>query len=566
MTNAVRGADLIARVLDQSGHRTVFTLSGNHIMPVFDAVLGSAIRLIHTRHETAAVHMADAFARLTGEVGIALVTGGQGHTNAVAALTTAQCAETPLVLLSGHAAIMELGCGAFQELAQVELARPVTKASWMVPSADRLGHDLAEAIRIARSGRPGPVHLSLPVDLLEAKLDDRSAIWPASEAMEPRSLLLGPGAAAAILVAMSAARRPLILCGPVLCTPHGRRLQADLQAALGIPVVGMESPRGINDPCLGAFAEMLRQADLIVLLGKPNDFTLRFCEPPHVQASATFIVIDPEAAMLERAAREHGGRIEVAALADTGSAAHSLIAASAIVEKPDGDWLAEVGAAIAYRPQQWDGHRGGQVEAGDQSALPPEAAGAAASARTALHPLDLCRAIQPIMARNPEAVFVCDGGEVGQWAQAGIAAKRRIINGVAGSIGSAVPFAIAARVVEPRAPIIAVSGDGAFGFHMAEFDTAVRCGLPFVVVVGNDARWNAEHQIQLRDYGPARAHSCSLLPTRYDEIARVLGGHGELVTAADQVAPALKRAIASGKPACVNVLIEGHSAPVVRRG
>jgi acetolactate synthase I/II/III large subunit len=176
MTKPLRGADLLTRVLHLAGHRTIFTLSGNHIMPVFDATIGTSLRLIHTRHEAACVHMADAYARLTGEVGIALVTGGQGHTNAVAALTTAQCAEAPVVLLSGHAGVNELGRGAFQELDQVALARPVTKASWMVPSADRMGHDLAAAIRIAQSGRPGPVHLSLPVDLLEARLDDHPGL------------------------------------------------------------------------------------------------------------------------------------------------------------------------------------------------------------------------------------------------------------------------------------------------------------------------------------------------------------------------------------------------------
>lgn len=544
MTSPFRGADLIARTLDRAGHHTIFTLSGNHIMPVYDAVLGTGLKLIHARHEAAAVHMADAFTRLTGEVGIALVTGGQGHTNAVAALTTAQCAEAPLVLLSGHAGAKELGRGAFQELDQVAMARPVTKASWMVRTADRLGHDLAEAVRIARSGRPGPVHLSLPVDLLDAKLTDDRALWPAAEAFAPRWQRLGPGAAAAILVALSAAQRPLILAGPALCTPHGRSRLARLQSALGIPVIGMESPRGVNDPSLGAFAEVLKQADTIVLLAKPHDFTLRFAEPPHVAADAAFVVIDPEAAMLERAAREKSERIEVTAVADGASAVEALIAASGLIEKPDRGWLDEVMAAISYRPSQW-----ANVEGADGR----------------LHPLDLCRAIQPILSRDPSAVFISDGGEVGQWAQAGIDAPRRLINGVAGSIGSALPFALAAREVEPNAPVIAVSGDGAVGFHIAEIDTAVRQDLPFVLVVGNDARWNAEHQIQLREYGADRAHACSLLPTRYDEVAKAFGGHGELVTEAAELAPALERAIASRKPAVVNVMIDGLAAPVVRR-
>ena len=146
--------------------------------------------------------------------------------------------------------------------------------------------------------------------------------------------------------------------------------------------------------------------------------------------------------------------------------------------------------------------------------------------------MELCRALQPIFAQHPDAILVCDGGEIGQWPQAMLAPARRIINGPAGSIGSSIPFAIAARAADPQAPVIAVMGDGTFGFHMAEFDTAVRCNLPFVAVVGNDATWNAEHQIQLREYGPNRTHGCELLPSRYDLVAQALGGHGELVTSA----------------------------------
>ena len=170
MPAQIRGADIIARTLDAAGLTTIFTLSGNHIMPLFDAAIGTRLRLIHVRHEAAAVHMADAGARLTGQCGIVWVSGGAGFTNAAAALCTAQAGEAPLVLLSGHAGIKEVGRGAFQELRQAEMAEPVTKASWVVRSAATLGIELAEAVRIARSGRPGPVHLSLPFDLLEERV------------------------------------------------------------------------------------------------------------------------------------------------------------------------------------------------------------------------------------------------------------------------------------------------------------------------------------------------------------------------------------------------------------
>ncbi len=188
MSNTLRGADIVARSLQRLGCRRIFTLSGNHIMSIFDAALDAGLDLVHVRHEAAAVHMADAHGRLTGEAGIALVTGGPGHANAVGALYTALAAELPMVLLSGHAATWELGRGGFQELRQADMAKPVTKASWTAGSAETLGRDIGEAFRIALSGRRGPVHLSLPSDLLDARLDESAVTWPAS-APAPRTAL-----------------------------------------------------------------------------------------------------------------------------------------------------------------------------------------------------------------------------------------------------------------------------------------------------------------------------------------------------------------------------------------
>ena len=545
MANKIRGADIIARTLDGAGLRTIFTLSGNHIMALFDAALGTGVQLLHVRHEAAAVHMADAWARLTGQCGIALVTGGPGHANAVGALVTALAADSPLVLLSGHAATHELGRGAFQELRQADMAEPATKAALTAHSAAELGRDLARAVRIARSGRPGPVHLSLPQDLLEQELEDTPALWPQAAEFAPISQPLADRAADATLAALASAERPLVLAGPTLCTPSGRTLLRRLAAATGVPAIGMESPRGINDPSLGAFAEVLARADLIVLLGKPHDFTLRFADPPCVDRACRFIALEPDAALMERVAKEKGARLMASAIADAAAATERLIARTAGAPRPSGPWAHEVAEAIAYRPSCW-----------------PALAAATADK---VHPLQLCQAIAPHLAQDRNAILICDGGEVGQWPQAVLTPARRIINGVAGSIGAAIPFAIAARLAEPAAPVIAVMGDGTFGLHMAEFDTAVRYRLPFVAVVGNDATWNAEYQIQLRKYGADRAQGCELLPARYDLVATALGGHGELVTAAGELGPALQRAVASASPACLNVMTRRVPAPVLRR-
>src|SRR5262245_7341843 len=222
MDGRIRGADVLIRALGGTAVDKIFTLSGNHIMPAFDAVIGTGIQLLHVRHEAAAVHMADAWARLTGQCGIALVTGGPGHANAVGALLTALAAESPLVLLSGHAATHELGRGAFQELPQADMALPATKAAWTANRASELGRDPARAVRTARSGRPGPVHLSLPVDLLEQKLEDTPALWPQAAEFAPDSQPLAERADDATLAALADAKRPVILGGPTLCTTSRR--------------------------------------------------------------------------------------------------------------------------------------------------------------------------------------------------------------------------------------------------------------------------------------------------------------------------------------------------------
>jgi acetolactate synthase I/II/III large subunit len=549
LREAMRGADIVVETLARALVRKIFTLSGNHVMPVFDAALGSGIDLVHVRHEAAAVHMADAWARMTGEVGVALVTGGAGHANAIGALCAAGSSESPVLLLSGHAALEEIGLGAFQEMRQADLAEPVTKASWTARSATGLADDIARAMRIARSRRPGPVHVSLPFDVLEHRVE-APAQWPAAVAFAAEPMPLARPDAERILGQISAAQRPLIIAPPALCTRRGRAVIASLENAVRAPVVAMESPRGINDPVLGCYAEVLAQADFIVLLGKPLDFTLRFGRSPPLAPQCRFIAIEPDPAVAARLAKMPE-RVACHAAADTASAVAALIeAARARAGGTSGTaaaaWCDRVHDSIAYRPPWWR-----HAQKRDDAPV---------------HPAELCRQVNELLARSADAVFVSDGGEIGQWAQAIVSAPDRLINGPAGAIGASIPFAIAAKAARPEATVVAVLGDGSFGFHMAEFDTAMRYGLPFVAVVGNDARWNVEYQIQLRDYGANRAQGCTLAPaTRYDLVVAALGGHGELVTSAADLPAALERAVASRKPACVNVLIESVAAPFIRR-
>ena len=544
MAETLRGADIVIRALEQQGVTRVFTLSGNHIMSLFDAALGRSIDLVHVRHEAAAVHMADAWGRLTGEPGLAMVTGGPGHANAVGALFTALGAESPMVLLSGHATTWELGRGGFQELDQAAMAAPVTKASWMARSTATLAEDVGRAIDMARSGRPGPVHLSLPSDLLDEAVSGDLISWP--EPKRGLGVALHEGIADAVLVALQSAARPVILAGPHLSSRQGRALLAELEQATRVPAVVLESPRGVADATIGAFSEAMRRADLVVLLGKALDFTVRWLEPPVADKSARVIVLDPDGALVARAAREKGERVLIGAVANSMLAAQTLTARTKLRKPRPQGWLAEARAAIDGRPRAWDR--------------------LASTTPGKLHPIEVFRALGPVVARDPATILICDGGEFAQWGQCLLKAPRRMINSVTGAIGAGLPFALAARVHDAEAPVFAVMGDGTFGFHMAEIETAVRRKLPFVAIVGNDACWNAESQLQRRHYGENRMHGCELLPARYDLLASALGGHGELVEAADQLDGAIARAIASGKPAVINVMTESIAAPVLGRG
>ncbi|HEU5324084.1 MAG TPA: thiamine pyrophosphate-dependent enzyme, partial [Methylomirabilota bacterium] len=386
--------------------------------------------------------------------------------------------------------------------------------------------------------RPGPVHLSLPGDLLDAKVGDGAAGARPAAATVPASAPVAAATLGQILDLLAAARRPLIVAGPAMARKaRGTAVEA-LTRATGIPALTVESPRGLNDPWLHAAANMFAQADAVLLLGKRLDYGLRFGDPGVFAADRRLIQVDWDAAALAGNAR-----VALPVVGDPARVAEQLAAAAAGRPWKHAAWGEEVRAARASIPAEWAPLR-------------------KATTRP-IHPLRVCAALQPHLDRG--AILVADGGEYGQWIQAGCEAGTRLINGPSGSIGSAIPMALGAKAAHPDRTVIAALGDGTFGFHAFELDTAARHGLPVVAVVGNDARWNAEHQLQLQHYGAERTVGCELLPTRYDQIAAALGAHGEHVEYPGDLDPALERAIASGRPAVLNVAIDGIPAPTYRK-
>ena len=527
------GADLVVNALVEAGVSHVFSLSGNQILPIYNALIGQDIRLIHTRHEAAAVHMADAWGRSTEQPGIALVPAGPGHANTISALYVARMAESPVVILSGHCPAAQVGQGAFQEIDQVAAAAPVVKASWCVDHPDQMASDVTTAMAIATTGRPGPVHLSLPIDILEAEIIDRR--------QEPGHHVLSvahdmPNTIANLLLGhLREAERPIIIAGPAMGRPSRFGTLAELASHLHVPVLSMESPRGTNDPALRYAQAHLSDADLVLLIGKKLDHALNFGKPPIFNTACDFIQIDAEPQT-----RLEGNRTVMNIHADPESCIRHLTKAVLAQSWPVTTWLGEVKEANRKTPKKWISIRQG--------------------AKQPIHPLYICDALQPHLLAG--GILISDGGEFGQWAQAALEAPIRLINGPAGAIGGAIPAALAAKLVHPNHPVFVMVGDGAFGYHAMEMDTALRYNIPVIVIVGNDARWNAEYQLQCKQYGLDRTYESELRRTRYDQVVSGLGGYGELVEHPDTLTPALERAIASGLPACINVSIEGAAAPV----
>ena len=370
-------------------------------MPIFDACIDVGIRLIHTRHEGAAVYMAEANSQLTGEVGIAMITAAPGFASGLGPL-------------------------------------------YMARMAENLAFDIAMAMRIAASGRPGPVHVALAFDLLNADIAEVSL--PSQQDFAAEVTRPGDDALRSLIDALAAAERPAILTGPSQNPTRTRGLLEKLADALDAPVIPMESPRGLKDPCLGDFASVLSKADVIVNLGKNIDFSTDFGQPPAMNANCKFLVVDPETDVLERARRAFGSRLTLGHRADADTTAQAL------AEMGKGGtrrtaWRTEMAAAIAAR----------HVE--------PAAAGDGP-----MRPAVLCAAVQRLLDAAADPILIVDGGEFGQWSQAFLSAKTRIINGPSGSIGGALCYAVAAKIARPDATVAVLMGEGGVGFHFAEFD------------------------------------------------------------------------------------------------
>ncbi|MGE3272351.1 MAG: thiamine pyrophosphate-binding protein [Chloroflexota bacterium] len=531
----VNGATLLARALRQSGVGPVFTLSGHQILPVYDAGIDECLKFVDTRHENAAVHMADGWGRLTGQPGVALVTAAPGFTNALTGAATAWMSESPLLLLSGGVEVTNLGRGGFQEMDQLAMIRPIVKGAWMPRTAEELPGMVARALRVAASGVPGPVHITLPYDVLHQAVDEDAAPLPSASEFAPLSQVASAAQIEQILSLLAAAERPMLIAGPSLTRGEAGVALRELSELTGLSVVPIDSPVGLAEPSLHGLGGALAESDLVLSLAR-QDFAVSFLDTQTVPASTTIVQIAPDAASIgqNRAVRV------------------GIVAAPAAVLRQ----LLEAVQARSWQRVAWADELRRRRQAQIARTRDMES-----SNEVPVHPMRVTSTVRDRL--SPGDCVALDGGDFVRWARwtFGGGPWELLTNGKLGALGPGLPLAMAATLAKPGARSVAFVGDGTFGFHAMEFDTAVRHNLPLVAIVGNDAGWATERHRQREVYGPDRLVAADLLPTRYDRVAEDLGAHGEHVERPDEFAPALERAFASGKPACINVQIASVRAP-----
>lgn len=539
---SVTGGQLVARMLKKEGVRHVFTLSGLHVAPIYAGLLEEGIEVIDTRHEQAAAHAADAYARITRGVGVAVVTAGPGVTDALTGVANAFSASSPMILLGGAAPIFNQSRGSLQEIEQVDLFHRISKWSDRIPTPELVPSYLARAFRVALSGRPGPVFLECAWDVLCNGAEESNAVlqdqYRTRAGMAPDAKMVERAVAL-----LSKAERPAVIAGSSIWWDGAWEALAAFCERAQLPVFLNGAGRGCLPNAHPLFfqhtrKEALSGADLVFVIGTPFDFRLNYGAEPTFSAATKIVQIDVDPTEIGR-----NRAVEVGIIADSKSALEALAAAAPAVKR-DG--------LLAGLREKEKKKLAGIDEWCRSDAVP-------------IHHYRLAKEMSQV-ANGPgrDPIWVADGGN---WVA--MAAKvielhrpgRWLDPGPLGCLGVGAPFAIAAKTLHPDRQVWVIQGDGSFGLNGMDFETALRFKRPMVCVVGNDAAWGQIRIPQVQMFGEDRSPATLLSPTRYDRVVEALGGYGEHVTEPKEIRPALERALAQGTVACVNVMLDPE-APV----
>ena len=533
----VNGGRLVVDALKREGVEYIFSLSGGHINTIYQACLDVGIKVIDTRHEQAAAHMAEAWGKLTGRPGVCVLTAGPGFTDAVTGVANAHAAHSPMIVVAGRSSVAETERLSLQELEQIDIIRPLIKWGQVVYETRRLDEFTAMAFRQVMTGRPDPVFLELPVDVLARQVDEAEVIRP--EGYRPR---YRPGPAREALdeaeTMIREAKRPAIIAGSgAYYAGAGPALEVFCQRT-GIPVVTNLMGRAILGPenrhhlgtTMGG-AGFLGEADLVMVLGSRLGLYLAFGRPPLIPAQAKLIQVDIQG--------EEIGRNRKVDLGIVGDVREVLLGLNDRFEaRPvsNPEWLEK-----AHKQRQ-------TLKRLYLESIPN------LNQEQPIHPARLMREINEFL--GGEAVVAADGGDTQVWTSALVDVNHPghfLSSGNFGCLGVGIPYGLAAKLRYPEKKVLVTMGDGSAGLNIMEFNTAVRFGLPIVMVVSNDCSWGMIRHSQKAAFGPDRLVGCELGEVAYERVVEALGGYGERVDRASDIRPALERAFASGLPACLNV-------------
>ena len=530
------GGHLVAQALRQEGTKNLFTLSGGHIAPIYDGCVAEGIRVVDFRHEQAAAHAADGWARVTLQPGVAAVTAGPGVTDAVTGIANAYYANSPMLVLSGKNPIFEFEMGSLQEMDQVTLVSSITKWAKTCYDVRRVPDFVSSAFRHAMSGRMGPVFLDLPLDVqLNAAPSD--ARPPSGYRTEARALG-DPDLVKETVRLLREAERVVVFAGSGVRWSGAHEALMELAHALKAPVFLNSLGRGClppDDPYAFSAARKfaLGKADLVLALGVDWDFRLGFGQKGFA-SDVKVVQVDVDGLHIGR-----NRPVDVGIVGDPGRVIEQLVDAGAGSSEEPG-WTGQV--------RQEERRLAEEARAGMESEAAP------------VHPQRFAREIRDFL--DPDAIVVGDGGDI-VGISASILAPRYpghwLDPGPFGCLGVGPSFAIAAKLAKPDKQVLIVYGDGSFGLNAMEYESAIRQKIPFVGIIGNDGAWGQIKVAQEALYGPGNAPASELDPEApYEKMVEGLGGYGEKVTSPDQIGPALRRAFDSGVPACINVMVDAN--------
>lgn len=550
----MKGGELLAESLHRLGVRNLFTLHGGHLDPLLVGCDALGIRITDTRHEATAGHAAEIMGMVTpGQVGVCAITAGPGFTNALTSMASAYANALPVLFIAGAPPTREAETNALQGgFSQLPMALPVTKWAHRILTGDRIPDLVEKAMRIARTGRPGPVLLEVPIDVMFREVS--RILFPIGS--QPAALSKPSpsiSAATSLLDAIASAQRPVLIGGTGAVTSGAGAAIRQFAELTGVPVVTNSKAHGLlphDHPAYFGSAATLAaleltgapRPDLVILAGARAGLLLGGRAHSIIPKDARLLQVDIEASEIGRLTP-----VEAGLVADCSEAFELLTKLAA-----DRSWptLSKWHDALAWT----------------RAADPFEKADKIGSSGR-LHPHHAARAV--FKAISPDATVVVDGGEMTAWCEPFNRASRPgsyLTAGYLGTLGFGPGYAIGAAVARPDAPVFLLAGDGAIGFHIQEFDTMARHNLPVVTIIMNNACWAMSRNGQDLVFGKDKRVAVELRDRPYEDVARALGCNGERVERLEDIGPAIARACASDRPSCINIAIDAEAVHPISFG